>query len=77
MKKKSTRKSEFAQGLEFMMNKSGINPFTSDHGAQVFKQMINATNLPMNDMMRHISSKSRNLDQERVRQRLDRLDKSP
>ena len=74
MKKKSQRKSEFAQGLEFMMNKSGINPFTSDHGAQVFKQMIHATNLPMNEMMKHISTKSRNLEQERIRQRLDRLE---
>ena len=74
MKRKNAQKSEFAAGLEFMMNKSGINPFTSDHGAQVFKQMLNATNLPMNEMMRHITTKSKNLEQDRIRQRLDNLE---
>ena len=68
-----TKKSSFAQGLEHM-TKSGINPF-SPQGAQVYKQMKQASGMPLSEMMSYVGKKSKsNVEQQRIENRLEKLD---
>ena len=69
------KKSNIASGLEHMVNKGGINPF-SPQGAQVFKQMTQASGMPLSQMLSYVGKKSKsNFDQQRIESRLDNLEK--
>jgi hypothetical protein len=67
------RKSEFAAGLEHLMNHTPMNPFTPN-GSAVFKQMSQASGLPLSQMLKHIGKASKvNADQVRIQNRLGML----
>ena len=69
------KKSSFANGLEHIINKGGINPF-SPQGSQVFKQMSSASGMPLSQMLSYVGKKSKsNIDQQRIESRLDNLEK--
>jgi hypothetical protein len=70
--KKKVKKSEIAHGLEHMMNNSPINPFTPD-GSRAFSQMTKASNMPMSHMLRYVGQKAKNPDQERIENRMDKM----
>jgi len=71
MKKK---KSDFASGLEHLMNATPMNPFDS-HGSAVFRQMSQASGLPLATMLKYVGKKVKNPEQQRIETRLAGLEK--
>ena len=72
------RKSDFAKGLEFLLNSPTSSP-TSAQGNQVFKQMSAASQLPTYDMLRYLGKKGKGpsaakLEQQRIEQRQQKLE---
>ena len=73
-KSMNQRKSDFATGLEFLMNKSPMNPM-SQQGSAVFNQAKQASGLPLATMMKYVGQQSKrpNIEQQRIETRLGGL----
>ena len=68
------KKSQISQGIEHIVNKGGINPFTPQ-GSQVFKQLQAASGMPLSQMLSYVGKKSKsNVEQQRIENRLEKLD---
>ena len=72
------RKSDFARGLEFLLNSPQSNPTTAS-GSQVFKQMSAASQLPTYEMLRYLGKKGKGpsaaqLEQQRIEKRQEKLE---
>ena len=72
-------KSDFAKGLETMLNDPRTSPFTAD-GSKVFKEIITASELPLTEALKYIGKGKKKTkgptDKERSEQRVDKLDET-
>ena len=72
-------KSDFAKGLETMLNDPRTSPFTAD-GSRVFKEIITASELPLTEALKYIGKGKKKTkgptDKERSEQRVDKLDET-
>lgn len=73
------RKSDFARGLEVMMNNPKTSPFTTD-GAKVFKEIIHASELPLTEALKYIGKTKKKVkgptDKERSEARIEKLEET-
>ena len=46
-------KSDFAKGLEVIMNDPRTSPFTAD-GSKAFKEIISASAMPLSDVLKYV-----------------------
>ena len=72
------RKSEFAKGLEFLLNNPATNMMTPQ-GNAVFKQMSAAAQLPTYEAIRYLGKKGKGpsaaqLEQQRIEKRQEKLE---
>ena len=71
------RKSDFAKGLEVMLNDPRTSPFTAD-GAKVFKEIMTASELPLSDALKYIGKGKKKTkgpsDKERSEARIEKLE---
>jgi len=72
-------KSDFAKGLETMLNDPRTSPFTAD-GSKVFKEIITASELPLTEALKYIGKGKKKTkgptDKERSEQRVEKLDET-
>lgn len=72
-------KSDFAKGLETMLNDPRTSPFTAD-GSKVFKEIISASELPLTEALKYIGKGKKKVkgptDKERSEQRIEKLEES-
>jgi hypothetical protein len=72
-------KSDFARGLETMLNDPRTSPFTAD-GSKVFKEIITASELPLTEALKYIGKGKKKAkgptDKERSEQRVEKLDET-
>jgi hypothetical protein len=72
-------KSAIAVGLETMMNNPATSPFTAE-GSKVFKEVINASGLPLTDALKYIGKNKKKprgpTDQERSEARIEKLEET-
>ena len=72
-------KSDFARGLEVMMNDPRTSPFTSE-GAKVFKEVISASELPLTEALKYIGKGKKKVkgptDKEKSEQRIEKLEET-
>ena len=73
------RKSDFARGLEVMMNDPRTSPFTSE-GSKVFKEIITASELPLTEALKYVGKNKKKAkgptDKERSEARIEKLEES-
>ena len=73
------RKSDFARGLEVMMNDPRTSPFTSD-GAKVFKEIITASEMPLTEALKYVGKNKKKArgptDKERSEARIEKLEET-
>lgn len=73
------RKSDFAKGLEVVMNDPRTSPFTAE-GSKVFKEIMNASELPLTDALKYIGKGKKKTkgptDKERSEQRIEKLEET-
>lgn len=73
------RKSDFARGLEVMMNDPRTSPFTAE-GSKVFKEIISASQMPLTDALKYIGKNKKKAkgptDQERSEARVEKLEET-
>lgn len=72
-------KSDFAKGLETMLNDPRTSPFTAE-GSKVFKEVISASQMPMTEALKYIGKNKKKAkgptDKERSEARVDKLEES-
>lgn len=72
-------KSDFAKGLELMMNDPRTSPFTAD-GSKVFKEIIHASEMPLTEALKYIGKNKKKVkgptDKERSEARVEKLEES-
>ena len=72
-------KSDFAKGLETMLNDPRTSPFTAE-GSKVFKEIISASELPLTEALKYIGKGKKKVkgptDKERSEQRIEKLEES-
>ncbi len=67
-------KSAAQKGLETILNDSRMSPFANP-GA--FRQMLDASNLPVGDILRHVGSKKRapkQMEEDKSKARVEKLE---
>ena len=67
-----------ADGLKFLLQNPKTNP-TTPEGRKVFNEMVNASGLPVSEVLKHIGKKQkapRETDQEKQEKRLEKLEHS-
>lgn len=73
------RKSDFARGLEVMMNDPRTSPFTAE-GSKVFKEVISASELPLTEALKYIGKGRKKVkgptDKERSEARIEKLEET-
>jgi len=73
------RKSDFARGLEVMMNDPKTSPFTAE-GSKVFKEVVSASQLPLSEVLKYVGKGKKKTkgptDKERSEQRIEKLEES-
>lgn len=73
------RKSDFAKGLEVMMNDPRTSPFTAE-GSKVFKEIINASELPLTEALKYVGKNKKKVkaptDQQRSEARIEKLEET-
>lgn len=73
------RKSDFAKGLEIMMNDPRTSPFTAD-GSKVFKEIISASQMPLTEALKYVGKNKKKVkgptDQERSEARVEKLEET-
>ena len=72
------RQTPMAEGLAFLMRDPRTNP-TTPQGKKVFNEMMNASGLPMSEVLKHVGKKSKapkvNED-ERSQSRVEKLEEN-
>ena len=73
------QKSDFAKGLEIIMNDPRTSPFTSE-GSKVFKEVISASQLPLSEALKYIGKTKKKVkgptDKERSEARIEKLEQT-
>lgn len=73
------RKSDFARGLEVMMNDPRTSPFTAE-GSKVFKEVISASQMPLTEVLKYVGKNKKKVkgptDQERSEARVEKLEEN-
>ena len=73
------RKSDFAKGLELMMNDPRTSPFTAE-GSKVFKEIIHASEMPLTEALKYIGKTKKKAreptDKERSEARIGKLEET-
>lgn len=70
------RKNDLTKGLEMMLNDSRTNPFTAE-GSRGFKAVMEASNLPMTEVFRHIGKQKKTpkpKEDDKSKARLEKLE---
>lgn len=70
------RKNDFTRGLETMLNDKRTSPFNPD-GAKTFKSILDASELPMSEVFKHIGKgkkAQKQTDQDKSKQRVEKLE---
>ena len=72
-------KSDFARGLEVIMNDPRTSPFTQQ-GAKVFKEVISASEMPLTEALKYIGKGKKKVrqptDKEKSEQRIEKLEET-
>lgn len=72
-------KSDFAKGLEVIMNDPRTSPFTAD-GSRAFKEIISASAMPLSDVLKYIGKGKKKTkgptDKERSEARIEKLEET-
>lgn len=72
-------KSDFAKGLETMLNDPRTSPFTAE-GSKVFKEVISASQLPLTEALKYIGKGKKKVkgptDKERSEARIEKLEET-
>lgn len=73
------RKSDFAKGLEVMMNDPRTSPFTAD-GSKAFKEILHASELPLSEVLKYVGKGKKKTkgptDKERSEARIEKLEET-
>ena len=73
------RKSDMMKGLEVMMNDPRTSPFSAE-GSKVFKEIINASEMPLTEALKYIGKGKKKVkgptDKERSEQRIEKLEET-
>ena len=73
------QKSDFAKGLEVMMNDPRTSPFTAE-GSKVFKEVLSASELPLTEALKYIGKGKKKVkgptEKERSQQRVEKLEET-
>lgn len=73
------RKSEFAKGLEVIMNDPRTSPFTLE-GSKAFKEIVNASEMPLTEVLKYVGKGKKKTkgptDKERSEARIEKLEQS-
>lgn len=73
------RKSDFAKGLEVMMNDPRTSPFTAD-GSKAFKEILHASELPLTEVLKYVGKGKKKVkgptDKERSEARIEKLEET-
>ena len=73
------QKSDFAKGLEIIMNDPRTSPFTSE-GSKVFKEVISASQMPLSEALKYIGKTKKKVkgptDKERSEARIEKLEQT-
>lgn len=73
------RKSDFAKGLEVMMNDPRTSPFTAE-GSKAFKEIMHASELPLTEVLKYVGKGKKKTkgptDKERSEARIEKLEET-
>ena len=73
------QKSDFAKGLETMMNDPRTSPFTAE-GSKVFKEVISASQMPLSEALKYIGKSKKKVkgptDKQRSEARIEKLEET-
>lgn len=73
------RKSDFAKGLETILNDPRTSPFTAE-GGKVFKEIMSASELPLTEALKYIGKGKKKVkgptDKERSEARVEKLEET-
>ena len=73
------RKSDFAKGLEVMMNDPRTSPFTAE-GSKVFKEVVSASQMPLSEVLKYVGKGKKKVkgptDKERSEARVEKLEET-
>jgi len=72
-------KSDFARGLEVMMNDPRTSPFTAE-GSKAFKEILSASQMPLTEVLKYVGKGKKKqkgpTDKERSEQRIEKLEEN-
>jgi len=68
------KKNDFTRGLETMLNDKRTSPFNPD-GAKTFKSILDASELPMTEVFKHIGRGKKAQKQKEVDRSKERIEK--
>lgn len=73
------RKSDFAKGLEVMMNDPRTSPFTAE-GSKAFKEIMSASELPLTEVLKYVGKGKKKVkgptDKQRSEARIEKLEET-
>ena len=73
------RKSDFAKGLEVIMNDPRTSPFTAE-GSKAFKEIVSASELPLTEVLKYVGKGKKKVkaptDKERSEARIEKLEET-
>lgn len=73
------RKSDFAKGLEVVLNDPRMSPFTAD-GSKAFKEIMSASELPLTEVLKYVGKGKKKVkgptDKERSEARVEKLEET-
>lgn len=73
------RKSDFAKGLEVMMNDPRTSPFTAE-GSKAFKEIVSASEMPLTEVLKYVGKGKKKVkgptDKERSEARIEKLEET-
>ena len=73
------RKSDFAKGLEVMMNDPRTSPFTAE-GSKAFKEIMSASEMPLTEVLKYVGKGKKKVkgptDKERSEARIEKLEET-
>ena len=72
-------KSDFAKGLEVMMNDPRTSPFTAE-GSKAFKEIVTASQMPLSEVLKYVGKGKKKAkgptDKERSEARIEKLEET-
>ena len=73
------RKSDFAKGLEAIMNDPRTSPFTAE-GSKAFKEIVSASEMPLTEVLKYVGKGKKKVkgptDKERSEARIEKLEET-